>query len=186
MKRLKIIQYGLILSLSVSIFAGLVVFFEFSFHHFLIETLFYFCFATTILALMQILLDYCPECPQNLQTRLVYLGFSILFLGFFVWYNIFTASIFWHILIGTSVLFLLAVELQLLGWTKTKQPLLVKLIFLLSILSNLFLAFILFFKVALLSLYPIIIGACVISILVLFYGLYIRKPNHIELNKPTV
>ena len=176
MQKLKlydIIKYGALVSFLLAFLMITTVFLEYSFHHLTIKSFLFFGFSSFIFTLMYLLISYCSTCPLQLQKRLLWVGLTIIALGAIIWFNLFNTSKYWNILIGIAVLYLCAIEVQLLGWSINKQKILIKFILLLALLSNLFVAFILFFKVPLLVLNPFIISSCIISIFVLFFGLYL-------------
>ncbi|MFK8045515.1 MAG: hypothetical protein AB8B72_08465 [Crocinitomicaceae bacterium] len=99
-------------------------------------------------------------------------GLITIAFSFIILYGFFGLSEFWHILLGFTILLVLLVELQMLGWTAKKQGIVTKLTFLIALLSNSFLAFVFIFKISLHNIKPLLVIACLLSILSLFYGLF--------------
>jgi len=84
-------------------------------------------------------------------------------------------------LIGLSILFLMLIQLNILGWSKQNHSIGIKLLFLFSLLSNLFISSIFFFSIDLYEIKPFLISSILISFSLLIVGIIIhnKKVNHI-------
>lgn len=111
----------------------------------------------------------------KINKTIIYTGIVLIGCGFFVWYGIANANQYWHVILSSGILYLLISELQLLGWTHKKQGAFVKIPISLALVSNIFLAFIIMFKVPILALKPYIIASIIASLAVLVYGVYFHK-----------
>jgi uncharacterized protein with PQ loop repeat len=174
----QIIKYLSYFFIGTALALALAVVLEFSYHHFTIKSLYFSGFSASIFSLMTLLVAYCRTCSQKVLKLLTYFGISICSIGFIIWYGFLNTYVFWHFALGLGVLFLLMIELQFLGWTKKKQGLLIKVPILMALMANLFIAFILFFKVDLATLKPFIFASVAISVLCLFFGLYYYQSRH--------
>jgi hypothetical protein len=82
-------------------------------------------------------------------------------------------------LIGFSIIFLMSIQLNILGWSKTNHTFLVKLIFLISLLTNLFLASVFFFKIDMYEIKPYLLVSILISFSLLIIGVLIHNKKEI-------
>ncbi len=121
---------------------------------------------------MYALIAYCKTCPLKLERILVFTGFLIILFGFITFMGFFNANLIWNISISLAIIYLLMIELQLIGWTDIKQSISVKITFLLALVSNAFLAYIFIFKIPRQELIILLYSASFVSILMLFYGIY--------------
>ncbi|PZE17933.1 hypothetical protein DNU06_04760 [Putridiphycobacter roseus] len=137
-------------------------------------------YSTAILSLNYILAEHCHSIPVPIKKLLVYTGFSLIGYALLVLFNVLSFEKAWFILIGLSILFLLAIELQLLGWTIKQQPFYMVILIALSLLSNLFIAFLFLFKLSFPVLIPFVYLSGTISMLIFFYGLYFYQPKQIS------
>lgn len=177
MKKKQFLNIFIGISVVLTIILALLVLFQISLDPILIKSLLFFGFSSTISLLMYLLMTQCHTCPPRLEKLLFYVGFSLIISAFIIFFGWFGASILWHTLIGAGVIYLLMVELQLLGWTNIKQSILIKITFGIALVSNIFLASIFLFKMPAISLKPLIFSATTLSILCLFYGIYHYQPK---------
>ncbi|MFK8038004.1 MAG: hypothetical protein AB8B74_06930 [Crocinitomicaceae bacterium] len=175
MNKKRILNIFILINVSLSVVLGFIVLFQFSINPVLIKSLFFFGFSSTVALLMGLLITECHTCPPFLEKLLFYIGLSLILCAFVIFFGLFGTGMLWHVIISAGIIYLLMVELQLLGWTDIKQSILIKITFAIALLSNLFLAYIFLFKVSTLSLKPIIFSASALSIISLFYGLYIYQ-----------
>ncbi len=177
MKKKQILNIFISLSVGLTILLGILVTFQLSLHPVLIKSLLFFGFSSTIALLMYLLITQCRTCPPKLEKLLIYTGIGLIMGALIVFFGWFGTSRLWHVIIGIGVIYLLMVELQLLGWTHIKQNILIKLTFAIALVANLFLAYIFLFKIPIIALKPFIFGASILSILSLFYGIYYYQPK---------
>ena len=78
-------------------------------------------------------------------------------------------------LAGSFMIYVIFIQLNILGWSNKKHTIGIKLLFLLSLLSNLFLSSILFFKIDIYEIKPFLISAILISFFLLLIGIYIQN-----------
>lgn len=83
-------------------------------------------------------------------------------------------------LVGFSILFLMSIQLNILGWSKVNHTFFIKLLFLISLLTNLFLASIFFFKIDLYELKPFLLLSVLISFSLLITGVLIHNKREIS------
>lgn len=83
-------------------------------------------------------------------------------------------SPYWNTIIGLSIIFLMVVQLNILGWSKSRHHFSTKLLFLLSLISNLFLSSIFFFKIDFYEIKPFFILSILISASLLLLGVFIQ------------
>jgi len=86
-----------------------------------------------------------------------------------------------YYLIGLFIIYIMTIQLNILGWSKQKHTIGIKLLFLFSLLSNLFLSSIFFFKIDLYEIKPFLISSIFISLFILMIGVYIHNKR---INKP--
>lgn len=177
MKKKQLLNILICLSIGLTVTLGTCVFFQLSLHPTTIKSLLFFGFSSVILLLISLLTVQCRTCLPHLEKRLVYTGISLIIGALIIFFGWFGSSVLWHIIIGGSIIYLLLIELQLLGWTNNKQSIFVKIIFAIAFISNLFLASLFLFKIPIAFLKPLIFSASIFSILALFYGLYYYQPN---------
>jgi len=80
-----------------------------------------------------------------------------------------------YYLIGLFIIFIMTIQLNILGWSKQKHTIGIKLLFLFSLLSNLFLSSIFFFKIDLYEIKPFLILSIFISLFILIIGVFIHN-----------
>ena len=83
------------------------------------------------------------------------------------------------LLIGFSIIFLMSIQLNILGWSKSNHTFLIKLLFLVSLLTNLFLASIFFFKIDIYEIKPFLLLSTLISFSLLISGVLIHNKKEI-------
>ena len=156
---------------------GVIVFFRFGSAPILFKLFLFTSYTSFILALMYALVHYCKTCPDKFKRMLIFAGFSVILVGFITFFGIFNTYAFWNITVSLAILYLLMIELQLIGWTDVKQSIKVKITFAMALVSNLFLAYIFMFKISNHSLLTFIYTAGLTSIAMLFYGIYFYQPE---------
>ena len=81
----------------------------------------------------------------------------------------------WELFFGLNLLFILIIQLNILGWSKPKHHILYKTLFFLAIVTNTFLASIFFFNISLSELKPIILIAIITSFVIFIIGVTTKK-----------
>jgi hypothetical protein len=154
---------------------SIIIVFQISLEAVFFKLLFFSGYVSIIFSLMYVLIHFCSTCPIKLERILIFIGFLIAGLGFITFFGLFNANLIWNISIAIGIVYLLMIELQLLGWTDLKQNIRVKITFAIALVSNFFLAYIFLFKVPTLTFKPFIYIAAILSVLALFYGVYIYQ-----------
>jgi len=106
-------------------------------------------------------------------------GFSlVIYLGFILFFINFANQ--FHGLIGLFIIFLMFIQLNILGWSTQKHTIWIKLLFLVSLVSNLLLSSIFFFKIDFYEIKPLLITSTLISFSLLIIGIIIhnKRVNH--------
>jgi len=173
----KWVKHATLISISLSIMMLIIMFIRSEFSGAEIKSAMFLVYASALFSLNYILITYCYTIPKNIKKILVYTGLGLIVFAALIIFNILAFNQFWNVLVGLSILFLLAIELQLLGWSMKKQPFTSILMLCLSLLSNLFIATLFFFKLSFYFLTPFIYISGVVSMLIFFYGLYFYQPK---------
>jgi hypothetical protein len=98
----------------------------------------------------------------------------IIFSGLILFDTILFSSA-WQILLGVSILYILTIQLTILGWTNDNHSIFHKVLFLIILLTNLFLASVFLFTIDTFELQPLILTSVIISALFLFVSTYINS-----------
>jgi len=80
-----------------------------------------------------------------------------------------------YYLIGLFIIYIMTIQLNILGWSKQKHTIGIKLLFLFSLLSNLFLSSIFFFKIDPYEIKPFLILSIFISLSILIICVFIHN-----------
>ncbi len=180
----KWVKIATIIAIPSSILFLLFVFIRNEYAGFEIKSSMFLIYTSMLLSLNYILIEYCYTIPKTIKKVLVLIGLGLILFAAVVLFNLLPFEHFWFIIIGLSILFILAIELQLLGWTIKQQPFYLVLLLALSLLSNLFIAILFFFALSFPFLNPFIYISGVVSLLIFFYGLYYYQPKQIWRQQP--
>ena len=93
----------------------------------------------------------------------------------------------WNELIGITIIYLLIIQLNILGWSKKEHSFLLKIAFFVILICNLFLAFVYFFKIDVFNIRPFLIITVILSVLFLIIGVLSTPKDKIEsLKSPSI
>jgi hypothetical protein len=136
-------------------------------------------YSSIILSGNTLLIKYANTTHQKIKTSIILLGFILIGFSFFVFFDIISFISKWNLLIGLSVIYLLIIQLNILGWARENHSFLLKIAFTIILISNLFLASIFFFRLNIYSLRPFLIGTILISIVFLIIGVIVTPKDKI-------
>ena len=170
--------------LTVSLFAF--VYFQNNISSTLVQFGLFFLFTSALGFGNLALWEFNSSASGQLKKILTVINFSLVFFAGLISFNIIPFGSTWHILTGLGIIYLLTVQLQLLGWSYERQSLLNKIVLALVLLSNLFLAALFIFRLDYYQLRPLIILSVLIAILAIFYGLYFSSNKTIEADNQKV
>jgi len=172
MKLTKKIGILSIIFVALSIAGGITMFLQEDFHAQLFK-LTTFLFYTSILLCGNFILNYYnTKISDRVIVLITFFNFGLIIFSGLILFDIIPFSKYWHIIIGISILYFLSIQLNLLGWSTNKHSLLNKIVFLIVLLCNIFLASVFLFKLENFEFKPFILIAIIISVIFLFIGVY--------------
>jgi hypothetical protein len=131
---------------------------------------FFVFYISIILSADLLLIRYANTTKDNLKTIIIYMSIGLMTFASLTIFDIIAFSNLWHILLGITIVFLLIIQLNILGWSQEKHSLILKLAFFIVLISNLFLATVFLFKIDFYTFKPILIGTTITSVLFLLVG----------------
>lgn len=175
MKIAKIISKTTLLTIILTIISVIVMSFQDNFHAHLFKLATFFFYSSILLSGNYVLVTFAKSTsPKIIQLITISDFFLIVFSGL-VLFDIIPFSTSWHLILGISILYILSIQLNLLGWSGNKHSIIHKMIFLIVLLSDLFLASIFIFKINNYGFRPLIITCVILSTLFLLVGIYFNS-----------
>ncbi len=171
MKLYKSIYYLTIITVIATIIVGssLVLSSDFSSKLVLIATILFY--ASIIFSGNALLIKYANTTHQKIKLSIIIIGFLLIGFSFLVFFDVISFISQWNLLIGLSIIYLLIIQLNILGWAKENHSFLLKIAFTIILISNLFLASVFLFKINIYALRPYLIATTIISIAFLIIGI---------------
>jgi len=146
----------------------------------LIKWILFSFFISLVSSGILILQSYSPTLTKIHKLIIPLFGILLTIYFFLILFSAqFSSQIYY--LIGLFIIYIMTIQLNILGWSKQKHTIGIKLLFLFSLLSNLFLSSIFFFKIDLYEIKPFLISSIFISLFILMIGVYIHNKR---INKP--
>jgi len=179
MKFYKSIYYLTIISVLLTVVCGIILIAQTDFTAKLLLLTAFSFYASIILSGNALLIKYANTAHQSIKISIIIVGFILITFSAFVFFDIISFISKWHILIGLSVVYLLIIQLNILGWAKENHSFLLKVAFTIILISNLFLASIFFLKLNVYTLRPYLIGTTIVSILFLILGIIVTPKDEI-------
>jgi len=168
----RIVNLGTLIILICTFAVFTIIYFQNDINATLVQLGLFLMFCATLFVGNFALFEFNTSTSIKLKTNLTYLNFGLSLVAGLVFFDLIPFEQFWTILVGIGILYLLSIQLQLLGWSGKKHNLIYKVIFLLVLISNLFLAALFLFQLDFHQLRPAVYGAVGVSIFAIFYGLY--------------
>ena len=168
----KIIRPGALISVTLTIIICGILYFQNDANAIVIQSALFLMFSSILLVANYALYEYVASASSKLKKSLTIINLCVIGFGILTFFNILPFKNLWHILVGAGILFLLAVQLQILGWSKPKHNILTKIIYALVLMSNLFLAALFIFKLDYYQLNILVYITTFIGIASIFYGIY--------------
>jgi len=106
----------------------------------------------------------------------------LLTFAFLTIYDVINFIAYWHILIGVTLFYLMIIQLNLIGWSHNEHTLFQKILFLLMLISNLFLVSLFLFKINLYIFQPLFVAATITALVSLLLGYFIQNKNKKRFN----
>lgn len=178
MKLFKIITYLTPISILLTAILGIVLISQSEISGIIALMTFFVFYISIILSADLLLIRYANTTKNSLKTVIIYVSASLITFASLAIFDIITFSSLWHILLGLTIIFLLIIQLNILGWAQEKHSLILKLAFFVVLISNLFLATVFLFKIDFYTFRPIIIGTTITSIVFLLVGV-INTPKEV-------
>jgi len=179
MKVFKSIYYLTLVSIILTIICATTLFFLTDFSSTLVLLTTFLFYSSIILSGNALLIKYSNTTHQKVKVSIIILGFILIAFSVFVFFDIISFISKWNLLIGLSILYLLIIQLNILGWAKENHSFLLKIAFAIILMSNLFLASVFFFKLNIFTLRPYILGTTLASILFLIIGVVVTPKDKI-------
>lgn len=119
---------------------------------------------TSFLVLSNFLFSTTFQHKKSSLIILTIVDLVLLTFAFLTIYDIINFIAYWHILIGVTLFYLMIIQLNLIGWSHNKHTLFQKILFLLMLLSNLFLVSLFLFKINLYVFQPVLVTATIVAV----------------------
>ncbi len=136
-------------------------------------------YASIILSGNALLIKYANTTHQKIKASIIILGFLLIGFSVFVFFDFISFISKWNFLIGLSVIYLLIIQLNILGWAKENHSFLLKIAFAIILITNLFLSTVFFLKLNIYALRPYLIGTTIISVAFLVLGIIVTPKDKI-------
>ena len=182
MKLNKTISRTALLSIILTIVSVIVMAFQTNFHAHLLKLATFLFYSSILLSGNYILITFSKSTSKKVVQFITLFDFLLIIFSGLVLFDIISFSDTWHLIIGISMLYILSIQLNLLGWSKEKHSLIHKIMFLIVLVSDLFMASIFLFKIDDYGYRPLIITSLLLSALFLLLGIYFNtrkvRPLH--------
>ncbi len=179
MKIFKSIYYLTIISVLLTLFCATYLLMSDDFASKIVLLTTFLFYSSIILSGNALLIKYANTTHHKIKASIIILGFALIIFSIFVFFDFISFISKWNFLIGLSVIYLLIIQLNILGWAKENHSFLLKIAFAIILISNLFLASVFFFKLNTYTLRPYLIGTTIISILFLILGIIVTPKDRI-------
>ncbi len=182
----RIISLGTLVSFIFTILTFTVIYFQDDINAIFVQFGLFMVFVSTLFFANFALFEFSVSTSLKIKRSLSITNFILSAISGLVFFDFIPFSSSWHILVGLGIVYLLTVQLQLLGWSGSRHSLLDKIIFTIVLVSNIFLAAIFIFRLDYFQLEALTYVAVAIAILSLLYGLYFKGIKTIDNEKQKV
>ena len=121
-----------------------------------------------------ILIKFSKKLSKNTLYVITSLGIFIIIFSLLILFSKHMVEL-WNILLSVFIIFLLMIQLNTLGWSITNHHFLIKILFLISLISNLFLASVFLLKLGIYEIKPYFTAALLISFIIQMIGVFIQN-----------
>ena len=172
MKLSKIINILSITFFVLTIGGLIVLFIQEDFHAYLLKFTAFTFYASILLIGNTILFKYDSKITETVIKLITFFDFGLITFSGLILFDIIPFTESWHVIIGITIFYLLSIQLNLLGWSTNKHNILHKIVFLMVLLANLFIAAVFLFKINQFEYRPYILIAICISLFFFFVGVF--------------
>ena len=164
-----------LLTIILTLASGLVMVFQNDFHAHLFKLASFLFYASILLSGNYIVISFTNKTSIRILRLITLFDLILIVFSGLILFDIISFSDSWHIILGISILYILIIQLTILGWSNDKHTILHKILFLIVLLTDLFLASIFLFKLDVFELQPLIMTSLIISGLFLFVSTFINS-----------
>lgn len=164
-----------IITIALTLISGLIMVLQTDFHAQIFKLATFLFYTSILLSGNYVVIHFTNKTSLRTLRIITFLNLILItFSGLILFDTIpFTSS--WHIIIGITMLYILVLQLTILGWTNDNHTILHKVLFLIILLTNLFLASVFLFKIDVYQLQPLILVSVLVSAIFLIASTYINS-----------